>query len=699
MNFNFINSSALWALPLTLLPVLIHLLFRRPPKRVVFSDLRFLKMVLEKERPRKRIKEWLILLLRVLALLAFLLFFSRPILNVGDRWGKEDSVAMVLLLDNSCSMRAQNAGSTHWQRAVSLAQAALSSLGERDRSALVIYSDRIEYSSGYLTNLHGELSLKLKSMEPNFRGTDVFPALGSAYRILNGSGASNKVILILSDMAAHGWRAGPSVGKDLRSDWKGRIENYDAQVRILYVNLPKALSNAGVNGMDIAPDLYSGSLKVNVDVENFSAEPISALPVYFELRGGELGKKHSSETIINLGPREKKRVSLSAPNPQEEYLTGRVGIRADALSTDDEYYFARRVPEKIKVLCIEEPSGIAALSGESYYLRQALLSPPALFELRVINLSEAHQIQLESYDVVLLINPYEVERSLAEKLAGFLRKGGALFVSLGDHLNYEKIKPLAELLPARLGEKVETQGLSLKFSDLNKEESLNFERDYDLNKVLVNVAVQTVLLDNSEPWLLLSDGTPLLIFSEDGKTALWTTSINRAWNNAASKPLYAPLIRMIFKQLAAKKESHSVYNLTVGEILKTKAAPGMDLEHLRITNPLGAEVRAQVSGGQVRTDPLELPGLYVLKDSLHSNSRELFSVNCDKKNRESDLTAIAAKELKSTLEQTQWSSLDPGPEFAAELAQTLRGKEMSRLLLLLGALLLLAELLVTARKK
>ena len=57
MNWHFLNPMALWAVPAALIPVLLHFLLRKEARVVPFSDLRFLKAVLERTRPKKKIEE------------------------------------------------------------------------------------------------------------------------------------------------------------------------------------------------------------------------------------------------------------------------------------------------------------------------------------------------------------------------------------------------------------------------------------------------------------------------------------------------------------------------------------------------------------------------------------------------------------------------------------------------------------------
>ena len=64
---NFLNPLFLFGLGAAAIPVLIHLFTRRKPREVRFPSLDFLAEVNQSEIRRLRIKQWLLLLLRTLA--------------------------------------------------------------------------------------------------------------------------------------------------------------------------------------------------------------------------------------------------------------------------------------------------------------------------------------------------------------------------------------------------------------------------------------------------------------------------------------------------------------------------------------------------------------------------------------------------------------------------------------------------------
>src|SRR5262245_25141602 len=86
---SFLNPLFLFGLAAAAIPVIIHLFTRRRPKEVLFPSLEFLTEVNQSEIRRLKLKQWLLLLLRTLAILALALAMSRPALKgtIGIRGG------------------------------------------------------------------------------------------------------------------------------------------------------------------------------------------------------------------------------------------------------------------------------------------------------------------------------------------------------------------------------------------------------------------------------------------------------------------------------------------------------------------------------------------------------------------------------------------------------------------------------------
>ncbi|HEY7751554.1 MAG TPA: BatA domain-containing protein, partial [Ignavibacteriaceae bacterium] len=102
----FLNPAVLIGLLAASIPVIIHLFNLRKLKKIEFSTLSFLKE-LQKNKIRKvKIKQWLLLALRVLIILLIVTAFARPTLegvSIGGTTSAAKTTA-VFILDDTYSM-------------------------------------------------------------------------------------------------------------------------------------------------------------------------------------------------------------------------------------------------------------------------------------------------------------------------------------------------------------------------------------------------------------------------------------------------------------------------------------------------------------------------------------------------------------------------------------------------------------------
>ena len=105
MPLSFLNPSLLFGTAAAALPIIIHFLSRRRVQRRKFSDLRFLDEVQSRQARSLGIRRWLLLLLRVLAILLVALAAA------GPRWGgvgnSSGDRSVLFIIDTSASMGTQ----------------------------------------------------------------------------------------------------------------------------------------------------------------------------------------------------------------------------------------------------------------------------------------------------------------------------------------------------------------------------------------------------------------------------------------------------------------------------------------------------------------------------------------------------------------------------------------------------------------
>ncbi|MCB9465551.1 MAG: BatA domain-containing protein [Candidatus Eisenbacteria bacterium] len=104
--FDFFNIAFLGGLAAAALPILIHLFSKKKAQDVPFSSIEYLREISIKKVRRMRLRQFLLLALRVLIIASFALAMSRPIMKGSAGSVTRGTSTVAILLDNSYSMGA-----------------------------------------------------------------------------------------------------------------------------------------------------------------------------------------------------------------------------------------------------------------------------------------------------------------------------------------------------------------------------------------------------------------------------------------------------------------------------------------------------------------------------------------------------------------------------------------------------------------
>src|SRR5437762_280754 len=209
---NFLNPLFLFGLGAAAIPVLIHLLTRRKPREVRFPSLDFLAEVNQSEIRRLRLKQWLLLLLRTLAVAFLALALARPSLQGGAHGGNAAST-LVALVDVSGSMGAPDAeGRPLTATARRVVESLLATLGPADELLLVPYDRAVHPLSEKPLADAARLRAAAQALAPTASATDHEAALELAGRALGQSRALNRELFWVSDFQRTGFGGAPAAG-------------------------------------------------------------------------------------------------------------------------------------------------------------------------------------------------------------------------------------------------------------------------------------------------------------------------------------------------------------------------------------------------------------------------------------------------------------------------------------------------------
>ncbi len=184
-------------------PILLHLRRRPPHDRVEFSSLIFLDAQTPVPVSKRRLENWLLLLLRCLALILLALMFSRPFLQSENTTTASSNRAMLILIDRSASMRRADL----WKRAVAEAEKLVKDAKLTDRVAIATFDREFtplwtfEEDRNTPASRLTALQTRLAPLSPSWSGTHLDRALIAAVPSFDSSTAAlQKRIHLISDL-------------------------------------------------------------------------------------------------------------------------------------------------------------------------------------------------------------------------------------------------------------------------------------------------------------------------------------------------------------------------------------------------------------------------------------------------------------------------------------------------------------------
>lgn len=401
-----------FAIPLALLvllawagPLIAHALRQGPAEPLEFPAARLVASERATTQKRRRLRDPWLLFVRVLAIGCLAVLGAAPFVAC-DRLALERnggaSVAVVIVLDDSGSMRMVDAGKSRFERAVEGARELLESARSGDTFALILVGHPARIAlplSGNFRLLNGTL----EALTVRDRRTDLEGALALAQRTLADSTRGDKRLIVLSDQAARA----PTLPVDV-------------SVSMPISDLARPFENCGVIGATLAHRAVEGQIACTspraavgrtVEVRDAGGRVLARAPVsdYVTL---DVGETHGALSLV-----------LQAVSSE--------GV--DQLAEDD----ALSVIPQARGLSIGisvDPRRSSSPGSSATVLSAALSSlGEDLHPIELSALPERAQ-DFEGLSALILDDPPGLTPETSSALEGFAKNGGVLFTLLGPRI-------------------------------------------------------------------------------------------------------------------------------------------------------------------------------------------------------------------------------------------------------------------------
>ena len=259
-GISFLHPAVLYGLLAVSLPILIHLLFKAKTQRVVFSSVQFILASVVRKRRRLRLKELILLLLRAAIIVCLVLAFARPFLKKGRaaQLGQVAGEDLVILLDDTCSMRFEKQGKTLFDRARDAARSQIEKAVWRTRVAVLSFSGT-QVVDGFFPSRKAALSA-VEKMEPTLLASAAADVLARGEELIRTQCTGKTRVVVVSDFQESTWRSAEGISLATRFPVGVGIELVDVGA--------SGLTNVAITDIPAAVPVPGGT-QVYVRVRNF----------------------------------------------------------------------------------------------------------------------------------------------------------------------------------------------------------------------------------------------------------------------------------------------------------------------------------------------------------------------------------------------------------------------------------------------
>ena len=547
----FLSPSILWGMLAITIPIIIHLISLRHTRDTEFSTLRFIKSLKHETIRRLRIKQWLLVLLRTIAILCLILMFSRPLMTgtLTSKLGGYIESRAVIIVDNSASMAVHTGDGTLLDRAKSSLPAILKGLEGETTVELYqtnpprkLFSGSHEEGRSIMTGVKGIVQTNMTD--------NLWTMIDSVLQMVEAS-EPNRECFIISD-----FQSAPSFTIDSlnpNSDWK-----------YYCILQPKVENNISISEVSVLSQikLPNHLVKLNTRVGNGGVTDKRNIPVELYLNDERVG-----QIVSQFEPSKFKDFMFQVYPGKTGIINGKIVIPDDDFPMDNFRNFDLVIPNQIAVKVIGQSM------EELFLLDLALSAITGETELLLIDRDLSDDVErlfLSDIDILLLHNPTNLSNSAIEDLQRFLMNGGGLIWFVGNDLN--QTDPVAWPSLLKLPELIKTRHLDGEsfFSTLIVDENHSLFTDLNINNMNEELPQvfgynEVRLQMNHTPLIKLNNGHPLLIESKAFGSSgfVFTSPLNLGWNDLSVKGLLVPLLHRMLILLGTKE--FNVQPLLVGQ--------------------------------------------------------------------------------------------------------------------------------------
>jgi len=675
---NFLFPTFLIGLAAIAIPIIIHLFNFRKYKKVYFTNVQFLKELKQESDSKSKLKEWLVLAMRILAIACLVFAFAQPFIP-GKVKAVQGEKAISIYIDNSFSMESTNKKGTLLENAKTYATEIVNIFNVSDKFQLLTNDfegkhQRFISKEEFVEQLNDvKISSAIRSIKDVIKRQQDF---------LQNSSSKNKRIFLLSD-----FQKNTSV-----------ISKTDIDTSIAISCIP--ITSSEIN------NVYIDSVWFETPVQQYETQQIVHAVVINksnkDIENGSLklyiNDAQVSLASFNVSAGNKKDVSISFTVKFKGINKGILKIEDYPITYDDNFYFSFNAQTTINAIVI---NGKETKTAGNF---RSLMQNDSLFIYKENNEAAIDYSLFAKANIIILNELSTLTSGLTSELQKFVNAGGSVVIFPNKKLDIVSYNTAFQTL--QLPQIIKLDTTNIKTQSINFEQGLyegvfdKIDQRMDLPKVFEHFEFTKATNSNSQGLVLLQNGQFLISLNTlgNGKVYMFSIPSDETSSNLLKHALFVPtLIKMSILSL---KPSPVYYKTAINEVITLNSTSNFSEKPLHIVK-VDKKVDV-IPEHRLLNNSTALFTQNQITEAGHYNVEENnviikdLAFNFDRK--ESDMNFMSQEELQKQIDEKGLKNLSiilPNEKTLTNALQEVNdGKKLWKLFLILALTFLAAEILI-----
>ena len=684
---NFLFPTFLIGLTAIAIPIIIHLFNFRKYKKVYFTNVQFLKELKQESDSKSKLKEWIILAMRILAITCLVFAFAQPFIP-GKTKIVQGEKAISIYIDNSFSMENTNKKGTLLENAKTFAVEIANTFKASDKFQLLT-NDFEGKHQRFLSK--EEFIEQLNEVKISSATKSINDVIKRQQDFLMNSSSKNKRIFLLSDFQKN----------------TSTFSKTDIDTSIFISCIP--IVSAEIN------NVYIDSVWFETPVQQYQTQQIIHATVINksnkDIENGSLklfiNEAQVSLASFNVSAGNKKDVSISFTVKIKGVNKGVLKIEDYPITYDDDFYFSFNAQNIINALVV---NGKDSKTGGNF---KSLMQQDSLFFYKENSELSIDYSLFSKSNIIILNELSSITTGLNSELQKFVNNGGSVVVFPSKKSDLESYNLAFQSL--QLPQIIKLDTTNLKTQSINFENGLyegvfdKIDQRMDLPKVFESFEFTKATNNNSQTIVQLQNGQFLVSLSNlgSGKVYLFAIPSDETSSNLLKHALFVPtLIKMSILSL---KPSPVYYITAINEVITLNRTSNFSEKPLHILKDDGSlesqnvnkkidiipEHRLQNNATVLFTqNQITEAGYYKVEENNVPLKDLAFNYN----RKESDMYFMNQEDLQKQIDENGLKNIEIITADEKMITNTLQdvneGKKLWKLFLILALIFLLSEIII-----